>query len=99
MTTLTLPRLTARGYEIDTSPECFGELRASTEAAGDVDVLRERMSEDGYLYLPGYLNRDDVLEARLDMMNVLAEHDYLDPNCPAFEGVAKSEEHPPFALN
>src|SRR5688572_8963138 len=99
MSILTLHRLTARGYEIDTSPESFGELRPSTEVVGAADALRERMVEDGYLYVPGLLDRDDVLEARRDMMNILAEHNYLDPSYPAFEGVAKSEEHPPFALN
>ena len=99
MNTSTLPRLTARGYEIDTSPEHFGEMRPSTEIVDDADALRGRMIEDGYLYLPGYLDRDGVLEARRDMMHVLAAHDYLDPAYPAFEGVAKSDEHPPFALN
>ena len=39
----------------------------------DAHALRERMAEDGYLFLPGLLPRDAVLEARRQMLKVLAE--------------------------
>jgi hypothetical protein len=62
MTNSTLPKLTSQGVQLDTSPESFGPLRSSMDALEDTEALRHRMTEDGYLYLPGYLDRDLVLE-------------------------------------
>ncbi len=56
--------LTASGEALDTSPDCFGELLDSSDAIFDAALANERMARDGYLYLPGLLNRDDVLAAR-----------------------------------
>lgn len=88
MKTQTLPRLTAQGMELDPSPENLGVLRSSIELIGDVEALRERMQEDGYLYLPGYLDRDLVLEARHSVTDKLAEAGLLDPSFPPDEAVA-----------
>jgi hypothetical protein len=84
--TTTLPRLTARGLELDTSPEKFGWLRDSSAIVTDVTTLRERMAEDGYLYLPGCLNRDEVIAARAEVIQRLASAGLLDPNSPPMEG-------------
>ena len=51
MDTATLPRLSCLGEELDTSPESFGEMRDSSAIAHDFDALRERMDEEGYLFL------------------------------------------------
>ncbi len=59
----TLPQLTSQGVELDTSPESLGPLRSSADVLEDTAALKERMAENGYLYLPGYLDRDLVLEA------------------------------------
>ena len=40
------------------------DLRDSADAADDVEELRRRVAADGYLYMKGYLDRDQVLEAR-----------------------------------
>jgi len=88
MDTTTLPRLTSLHQELATSPEKFGELRSSIDALDDAQALRERMQEDGYLYLPGYLNRDEVLAAREVMLERLAEAGWLDPAYPTMEAVA-----------
>lgn len=89
MPTATLPRLTARGIELDTLPEKFGFLRESTDIAEDGNALRARMDEDGYLYLPGYLHRNEIMEARRVVTDRLAEQGYLDPALPPFDGVLK----------
>lgn len=88
MNTADLPRLTALGQELDTSPERFGILRDSSEFAGDGDALRARMAEDGYLFLPGLLRRAEVLEARGEIVRRLAERGCLDPDSPPVEAVA-----------
>lgn len=58
------PRLTATGRVPDLSPEAFGQLRRSDDACDDAAELRRRMADDGYLFLPGYLDRAEVLFAR-----------------------------------
>lgn len=89
-----LPKLTACGRPIDTSPECFGELRSSTELLDEPVALQERMEEDGYLYLPDYLDHSKVLEARRIVTEQMAEQGYLVPERPALEAVAAEGTSP-----
>ena len=56
-----LPAITFRGQTMDTSEECFGELRHSGDLIHDAEALRERIEEDGYLLLDGLLDRDEVM--------------------------------------
>lgn len=91
MSAMTLPRLTAQGRELDTSLEAFGTLRASTDAADDADELRRRVREDGYLFLPGYLDREEVLDVRRVLTNRLAEAGCLDETCPVFDSIARPD--------
>jgi hypothetical protein len=88
-TDATLLGLTSSGHALDTSPDSFGELRASTDLADDPAALRERMGEDGYLYLPGYLDRDRVLDARAAVCERLAALGHLAPGTPPLEAVAR----------
>ena len=90
MSTKTFPALYYRGSPLETTPQYFGELRDSTDVINDVATLRQRMAEDGYLYLPGLLNRDQVLEARRAVLERLAEQESLDPAYPLLDGVAKA---------
>jgi hypothetical protein len=89
MVTAVLPRLTSSGFELDTSPDCFGELRSSADRVDDTEALVERLSEDGYLYLPGYLDRDMVLAARRSTLDKLAAADLLHPDYPVIDGVLR----------
>jgi hypothetical protein len=84
----TLSKPTSQGLELDTSPGSFGTLRSSADVLEDVGALRERMAEDGYVYLPGYLDRELVLEARRSVTDRLAEEGLTDPNYPPDEAVA-----------
>jgi hypothetical protein len=61
--THTWPQLVAQNRELDPSPEALGALRSSADIADDAHQLRQRMADDGYLFLPGFLERDAVLEA------------------------------------
>src|SRR4051794_38865648 len=85
MATATMPQLTASGIPIDTSTDSFGALISSIDLINDVEALRERMRAEGYLYLPGYLMRDDVLAAREVIATRLAAAGYLAPGTPAPE--------------
>jgi hypothetical protein len=77
MHTQTLPRLTAGQLELDLSPEHFGFLESAADLVGRPEALRERMAAEGYLFLPGLLNREDVLAARRVCAERLAAKDLL----------------------
>ena len=90
MSTLTaLPQLYSYGHPLDMDEAKVGVLRDSIDAADDVAELRRRFATDGYLYLKGYLDRDEVLAARASLTTGLAAAGVLDENYPAIEGICK----------
>lgn len=82
-------RVVSRGLELESSPEAFGELRRSDDlvrGAKGVEAvqralaeLRERIAEDGYLYLPGFLDREEVKGARRELCEQLAAQGLIRP--------------------
>ncbi len=89
MSLLSPPRLIASGHVLDATEEAFGTLRDSSAIADDAQALRARYAEDGYLYLPGYLDREEVLQARRDVCGRLADDGLLDPAHDPIDGVLK----------
>ncbi len=83
----TIPRLTALKLEVDTSPAAFGLLRDSSDALADPVELRARVEQDGYLYIPGFFERDDILAARRVVCERLQADGWIDPDYPAEEAV------------
>lgn len=83
------PKLYSLGYELDCHPNAFGELRNSSWLLGLAAQLRQRMLEDGYLYLPGFLNPRLIWQARLEIAESLAAEGALLPNYPVAHCVAK----------
>jgi ectoine hydroxylase-related dioxygenase (phytanoyl-CoA dioxygenase family) len=84
--------LTCGGVALDTSPARFGELLDSSYLLGDIAACKARMSEDGYLFFRGLIDRDDVLEARREIMlkyAIVGEIDGIDH--PAIDGI--QQEH------
>lgn len=73
------PALTANGYIIDRGVASFGLLRDSTAWAGDGAALRERLAEDGYVFLRklldvGAVRRvQELIGAELSRRGVLDE--------------------------
>jgi Phytanoyl-CoA dioxygenase (PhyH) len=92
----TLPRLTASQFEIDTAPDKFGFLESSVHLSQNAAALNERMAAEGYLYMPGLLNRDEVLSARRVCAERLAERELLDPNCDVMDCVARKDANTAF---
>ena len=70
--------LTSIDLRLDASASALGELRSSTDVVDDPAVLGERMREEGYLFLRGYLDADEVLEARAEITRRLAGHGLLE---------------------
>lgn len=85
----TLPQLHSYGHELEMDDDKVGLLRDSSAVAGDFAELRRRFDEDGYLYLPGYLDRDEVLAARASLTRRLADSDVLDPAYPPMDAVCR----------
>ncbi|MEQ7006688.1 phytanoyl-CoA dioxygenase family protein [Actinopolymorpha sp. B17G11] len=85
------PRLVAQHHELDPAPEALGELRSSAAVADDPHQLRQRMADDGYLFLPGFLGRDAVMEARRSVTDRLAAEGLTDPSRPADLAVAPAD--------
>lgn len=96
MSTASLPPIYSFGHQLDTDPSVFGLLRDSSAIAEDFDALRARLQEDGYLYIPGYLDRQDVLGVREVLTDRLAEQGLLHPDHPSFEGVSHPEHRTAF---
>lgn len=88
-TTTALPQLYSYGHELDMADDKAGWLRESTDAVDDVAELRRRFLEDGYLYLPGYLDRAEVLAARASLCDGLAAAGVLDPAYPTADGICQ----------
>jgi len=65
----------------------LGELRGSSDLLDDPQALRQRLADDGYLYLPGLIDRDVVSRARATILGYMDEHEALTPGQPVLEGV------------
>jgi hypothetical protein len=83
----TSPKLYYRGSPLDTSPQAFGPMRSSMDALGDFAELRRRIDEDGYILLPGLLDRDEVMSARREVLQRIDTLGMLDANSPLMEGI------------
>ena len=71
--------LTSYGRVIDGEPAAFGRLRESTEYAADATVLRERLQEDGYVFLRDVLDREILLDVQRAVADELDRRGALDP--------------------
>ena len=93
----TYPTLTSCGATLDTSDGRLRPLRRSDDAAGDPAELRRRMDADGYLYLPEYLDRDQVLAARAEVLARLADAGHLAPGTNPAAAIANPSTKVKFA--
>jgi hypothetical protein len=89
MTLIDNLHLTSSGHRLDTSESAFGELRDSSYLAGNGESLRERMKEDGYLFMRGYFRRDDVMDARREIVGRLAAEGLFEPGTDAMDAIIR----------
>ena len=88
-TTTALPQLYSYGHALEMSDDKVGLLRDSRDAMDDVAELHRRFDTDGYLYIKGGLDRDEVLAARQSLVDGLGEAGVLDESHPRMDGVCK----------
>ncbi len=84
-----LPQIHSFGHALEMDDDKIGLLRDSSDAAEDFPELRRRFAADGYLYMKGYLDRDQVLAARVTLTDGLAAAGVLDPAYPTTDGICK----------
>lgn len=58
-----------------------------TEYIDDLDSLRRRMDEDGFLLIRGFYDRNSILGARQEILNHLSEQGLLDPTHSVEKGI------------
>jgi len=83
------PQLMWGGKPLDMGSESIGQLRSSVDVADDRDELHRRMASDGYLFLPGYLDREQVMAARMSSLERLAEKGIFEDGFPLEEAILK----------
>lgn len=86
-------RLTAQGRELDTSDAALGQLTDSSEALDDVETLRRRIREDGYLYIPGFFDAVSVMSARRSVTDRLHQEGFTEPSSSPDDAVLRAGKH------
>ena len=84
-----ISELYSGGLRLDTSTASFGELRPSQEHIGDGAALRRRAEEDGYVFLPGFLDRAEVQAVRHSICESLAAEGVFAPGTLVDEAIAQ----------
>ena len=84
-----VPEMYSCGHKLDDGEEQLGQLAPTDDAGAPREQLQARMAEDGYLFLRGCLDRDEVLAARRHVLEQLSKEGQLDPAAPLMEGVPK----------
>src|ERR1700733_13595742 len=74
----------SRGFELD--PNEFGFLSDSSAHLDDIPALRQKIQDDGYLFLRGFFRQEDVLAARTVVMDRFKEKGFLDEAHSSQEG-------------
>jgi hypothetical protein len=90
MISLATQKLTSGGVELDSSPDRFGFLFDSSHLLEAPDRLRVQMERDGYLFLPGFFDREEIKAARLAICRELSAEGLLDPSAPVENAIALS---------
>lgn len=81
----------ARGRRLDLSEDAFGWFRPSDSLRGDPEALRARLEQDGYVFVPGLLDREAVRAGRVELLGHVQAHGALDPAYPVEDGVLRPD--------
>jgi ectoine hydroxylase-related dioxygenase (phytanoyl-CoA dioxygenase family) len=83
--------LFADGKRLSTAPNRIGRLEATDPDVG-LEAIRERYERDGYVWLKGFLKRDDVLAFRGWVFSHLARSGLIEAGSDPTLGLASSAE-------
>lgn len=88
-TACSLPEIYSCGYKLDEGDRALGLLETPCDAQAKDAVLQGQMAEDGYLFLRGCLDKEEVLSARRHVLTQLAAEGQLEPTAPLMDGRPK----------
>ncbi|MGO4693032.1 phytanoyl-CoA dioxygenase family protein [Paenibacillus sp. 2TAB26] len=80
-------KLKVGSRELEMDGKELTELRSSNDIFHDVQALRDRMEEDGYLLIRGFHDRDKVLQARTNILEKMKQMGKLDRDTQLEDGV------------
>lgn len=83
--------LKAQGKVLEDGTDKLGTLRDSSPIVDDLQALRRRMEEDGYVFLPRYLHRDDVMACRREILERVASEGALRSGTDIMEGILNDD--------
>jgi ectoine hydroxylase-related dioxygenase (phytanoyl-CoA dioxygenase family) len=63
------------------------ELTVSNSLLDNPELLRQRLQQDGYLYLRGIVDRQAVMALRNDILQIFGEHGWLMADSPREQGM------------
>jgi hypothetical protein len=87
-----MPQLYSAGEALDE----MNWLTDSSALLGDMSALHQRMDQDGYLFMRGLLDRQDVLAARREVTDRMLANGFLDAGHPAMEAIAATDKRNQF---
>src|SRR4030095_7842424 len=73
--------------ELEMDGKQLTELRSSNDIFHDIQALRERMEEGGFLLIGGFHDRDKLLQARTTILEKMDQMAKLDRDTQLEEGV------------
>ena len=82
-----MTQLYSNGIELDMNDSAFGELVDSSDLLEDSSALQRRISEDGYLFLRGFLDASIVRAAREEILVKYAIIGEIDAGYPVDDAV------------
>ncbi|MGG1636189.1 phytanoyl-CoA dioxygenase family protein [Paenibacillus sp. NRS-1760] len=80
-------KLKVGSRELEMDGKELTELRSSNDIFHDVQALRDRMEEDGYLLIRGFHDRDKVMQARTNILEKMKQMGKLDRDTQLEDGV------------
>jgi hypothetical protein len=80
-------------HRLDTSERAWGELRDSSHLLSDIEALRVRVQEDGYLFLRGFFRRDDVMAVRREFVKSIAALGNLELGTDPMDAILRKDGH------
>ncbi len=98
-TTPTQTQISSLGQSLDTGSASFGFLRSSNDILDQPLALRDRLEEDGYLYIREFFDPELILAGRHSIFQRLANEGHLHPERDLMEGVVHPDMLDAFKLD
>lgn len=78
----------SRGYDLDTSPEAFGYLNEFRgDPIGEIEACRESYERDGYLYIKGFWDREEIVGIRKQLTDRMETHGLLESGTDSMDAI------------